>query len=424
MKVCMLAYAFYESDTRIMQYARALVERGDSVDVIALRREGRLPFEVLDGVNVYRIQAREVNEKSWFDYLIRTVRFFFASAIFLTRKHLSSPYKLLHIHSVPDFLVFAAVVPKLLGARIILDIHDLLPELYSSKFGVSANSLSFRFQLFIEKLSIAFSDHVIVANHIWHKRLVSRSARSDKCTTFLNYADPGIFCPRPRTSPNGKFLITYPGTLSPHQGVDVAIRAFARIANAMPDAEFHIYGEGPAKPSLLRLTDGLGLSGRVVFHPSLPVREIAAVMAASDLAVVPKRASSAFGNEAVSTKITEFMSLGVPVIVSRTKVDTFYHDESRVKFFRSGDESDLASAILLLYHDPQLRKQLATNGLQYSQDNNWQKKKWDYLKLVDDLALLRAVRLDHRDLREAPRTPTLFRGPCQPWRKQETRRLD
>jgi glycosyltransferase involved in cell wall biosynthesis len=384
----MLAYAFYESDTRIMQYATALADRGDSVDVIALRRSGSLPFEVLEGVNVYRIQARERNERSRFDYLIRILRFFFASAMLLTRKHLSCPYKVLHIHSVPDFLVFAALVPKLLGAQIILDIHDILPEFYSSKFDVSTNSLPFKFLVLVEKLSIAFSDHVIIANHLWHERLVSRSVRSDKCTTFINYPDLRIFYPRPKASLNSRFLIIYPGTLSTHQGLDVAIHAFAKVADKMPEARFHIYGDGPAEASLRQLTVELGLSRRVIFHHCLPVREIADVMACSDLAVVPKRASSVFGNEAASTKIMQFMSLGVPVVVSRTKIDTACHDESRVKFFKSEDESDLASAILLLYQNPQLREQLAANGLRYVQDNSWQEKKRDYLKLIDGLGSL------------------------------------
>ncbi len=63
-RICMVVYAFYENDTRVMQYADALVERGDRVDVIALRRSDALPeYEVLRGVHVHRIQSRTVNEK-------------------------------------------------------------------------------------------------------------------------------------------------------------------------------------------------------------------------------------------------------------------------------------------------------------------------------------------------------------------------
>ena len=386
MRVCMLAYAFYESDTRIMQYATALADRGDSVDVLALRRGENLPHETIRGVNVYRIQSREVNEKGLAEYLFRILRFMVIASFILVKRHLSKPYKVIHVHSVPDFLVFAAIVPKLLGARVILDIHDIFPEFYASKFQINAQSLLFKLLVLEEKVSIALSDHVIIANHLWQDRLISRSVRAGKCATFINYPDPKMFYPRANPSRNGKFRIIYPGTLNTHQGLDIAIRAFAKVAGEMPTAEFQIYGEGPSKQSLIGLTEELGLSSRVIFHDFVPTQKIAEIMAASDLAVVPKRASSKFGNEAASSKIMEFMSLGVPVIVSRTRIDSYYHDESRVKFFESENESDLGNTILLLWRNPKLRKQMTENASEYVRQNNWHVKKLEYFHLVDGLA--------------------------------------
>jgi glycosyltransferase involved in cell wall biosynthesis len=386
MKICMLAYSFYESDMRILRYARTLAERGDVVDVIALRREGTPAFEVMDGVNVYRIQTRQRNERHWFDYLTRVARFMFASAFVLSRKHLSKSYDIIHVHSVPDFLVFAAFVPKLLGAKIILDIHDILPEFFASKFGTNKQSMKFKLLLLAEYVSVRFSDHVIIANDLWYERLLSRSAKAGRCTAIVNYPDSELFHPRkdPKLG-DEKFRITYPGTLNDHQGLDIAIHAVGKIKDEMPDLEFHIYGEGPAKPALVDLSTQLGLSQVVIFHEFLPCDRIAEVMALSDLSVVPKRASSAFGNEAMSTKIMEFMSLGVPVIVSRTKVDSYYHDDSRVRFFESENSLDLANAILLLRRDPKLRELLATNASAYIRSNNWNEKKILYLQLVENL---------------------------------------
>jgi glycosyltransferase involved in cell wall biosynthesis len=382
----MLAYSFYESDMRILRYAKTLAERGDAVDVIALRRESASAFEVLDGVNVYRIQTRQRNERHWCDYLIRVARFMFTSAYVLSRKHLSKPYDIIHVHSVPDFLVFAALLPKALGARVILDIHDILPEFFASKFGASKQSLKFKLLLLAEYLSVRFSDHVIVANDLWYERLVKRSAKADRCTAMVNYPDCEVFHPREQSKmDNEKFRITYPGTLNAHQGLDVAIQAVAKIKDEMPDLEFHIYGEGPAKTALVDLSTELGLSHMVIFHEFLPCDRIAEVMALSDLSVVPKRASSAFGNEAMSTKIMEFMCLGVPVIVSRTKVDSYYHDDSRVKFFESENPVDLANAILILRRDPKLRQALAANASAYVLNNNWQEKKLLYLQLIEGL---------------------------------------
>jgi glycosyltransferase involved in cell wall biosynthesis len=385
MRVCMVTYSFYEGDTRIIQYATALAERGDQVDVLALRREGDPRFESIRGVHVYRIQVRQVNEKSRLMYLFRILRFLFASAAVLTQKHLSKRYDVIHVHSVPDFLVFAAIVPKMLGARVILDIHDILPEFYASKFGASPDSFLFRCLAWIERVSIAFSDHVIIANHLWYDRLVSRSVTAEKCSVVINYPDPQVFAPREKRPGDGKFIILYPGSLNHHQGLDVAIGAFARVADRMPEAEYHIYGEGSMKPALVQLASDLGLGDRVLFHDSLPTAEIAEIMAQSDLAVVPKRASSAFGNEAASTKIMEFMSLGIPLIVSKTKIDTFYHDDTRVRFFDSENEGELAAAMLELYGDPELRERLAAAASCYIGQNSWTARKKDYLDLVDRL---------------------------------------
>jgi glycosyltransferase involved in cell wall biosynthesis len=383
MKICMLVYSFYECDIRVMQYASALTRRGDTVDVICLRRQGQPRYQVLDRVNVYQIQERTVNERNQLSYFLRILLFFFHSAAFLAKKHFSDRYQLIHVHSVPDFLVFAGLVPKLCGVPVILDIHDLLPEFYASKFNAPAESLILKCLRLIEKESARFADHVIIANHLWHRRLLARSVRAEKCTPIRNYPDPSEFFPRPRVRSDGKFLVIYPGTLNWHQGMDIALKAFAKLKVQLPNAEFHIYGEGPMKHQLLTLTQDLGLSGSVLFKDWVPVRQIARLMAESDLAVVPKRASSTFGTEAASTKVFEFLALGVPVIVSRTKIDTFYFSDSTVRFFESENVDDLAQCMLDLAHNPLLRSQLANNGRQYDQQNSWNIQKHDYLRLVD-----------------------------------------
>ena len=379
----MLAYSFYESDTRILQYTKALTARGDSVDVISLRRPGAAPVEVVKGVRVFRLQERAVNESSRLSYLLRILRFTMLAAFFLAKRNSSSRYDVVHVHSVPDFLVFAAIVPKFLGTKIFLDIHDILPEFYASKFQLAQDSFSFKLLLLCERLSAAFADHVIIANEIWRARLLSRSIRSRKCTTILNYPDPEIFYPRPMLSRKNAFVILYPGTLNRHQGVDIALRAFSRVADLLPNAEFHIYGEGPEKPSLLALRESLGLTSRVQINGFLPLSEIAIQMAAADLAVVPKRTTSSFGNEAASGKIMEFMSVGVPVIVSRTRIDTSYFNDSMVRFVEPENERELGDAILELARCPKLRQDMVMHATRYIEQNNWQQRKVDYLNLVD-----------------------------------------
>jgi len=109
------------------------------------------------------------------------------------------------------------------------------------------------------------------------------------------------------------------------------------------------------------------------------------LIASADLGVVPKRADG-FGNEAFSTKILEFMACGVPVIVSRTKIDAYYFDNGTVTFFEPGDVSDLARQMRWAYEHPVELRQVAASATEYVRDYNWQKHAGQYLALVDGLA--------------------------------------
>jgi glycosyltransferase involved in cell wall biosynthesis len=187
-----------------------------------------------------------------------------------------------------------------------------------------------------------------------------------------------------RERPSGKFIMLYPGTLNQHQGLDVAVRALAIVRKTAPNAEFHIYGEGRTQGSLMETARNLGLQDSVLFHKFMPQKDIARVMANADLAVVPKRADS-FGNEAFSTKVFEFMSLGVPVVVSNTKIYRYYFNDSVVKFFQDGDENDLARCILLLMNDEALRAQFVKNASEFIRTYDWDVNKGTYLDVVDSL---------------------------------------
>jgi glycosyltransferase involved in cell wall biosynthesis len=384
MKVCMIAYTFYEGDNRVMRYAEALAKRGEEVDVIALRKEGQPKEAMMNGVRVFQIQERIKNEKGQLTYLYRLLVFFVRSLFFVSVKHLRNPYRLLHVHSVPDFLVFAAWIPRAMGAKVILDIHDLLPELYASKFGAGAKSKTFRLLALIERLSAAFADHVIVANHIWQQKLISRSVPAEKCSVFLNYPDLSIFQPRGRTRSDGKLVVLYHGTLAWHQGLDIAIDAFAKIKDKVPNMELHIYGEGTARESLIQLTRERGISDRVLFHDAIPLREIVRVIENADLGVVPKRKDS-FGDEAFSTKTLEFMTLGVPIIVADTKVDRYYFNDQIVTFFSSGNVEDLAKRMLELIHDAGARRKQVDSARDFAREYDWDLKKDEYLGLVNTL---------------------------------------
>lgn len=366
------------------RYAETLARSGYSVDAIALRRKGQPKQQTINGIRLFGVQYRIKNERGKFSYLAKIILFFCRSMLRLAWQQIKEPYDIVHVHSVPDFEVFAAFVPKLMGAKVILDIHDIVPEFYASKFKVSSDSFVFRSLVLVEKTSCWFADYVIVSNHIWEKRLRERSVPQSKLITILNFPDTTVFSRRGRSRNDGRIIMLYPGTLNFHQGLDIAIRAFSHIEPRIPEAEFHIYGSGDQLANLQKLISDLQLERRVLLKGSLPIDEMARVIEDADIGIVPKR-NSGFGDEAFSTKILEFMALGVPVIVSATTIDRYYFNEQIVRFFCADDDHSLADAMMQLVKDHKECQALVHRADEFIKRYTWDVNKNLYMDVVKSL---------------------------------------
>jgi glycosyltransferase involved in cell wall biosynthesis len=381
----MLAYSFYDADNRVRRYAEALARRGDRVDAVAVGHQGQPSVEVIEGVRVFRLQSRVRDENGPFAYLAKILLFFFRSAWFLTWQHLRDPYDLIHVHNLPDFEVFAALIPRMMGARVVHDMHEIVPEFYASKFHIGERSPTFRLLVLVEKVSIAFADYVLIINRMVEEILVARgSVREEKCLTLINYPDQRIFHPRPAPSATGEFTVCYPGTLSRHQGVDLAVEAVALLRDRAPQLRLLIIGDGPERENLRRLILDRGLEDRVTLQGLVPLEQIAEIMSRIDVGVVPKR-KEGFGNIAFSTKILEFMATGVPVVASRTRIDEYYFNSDLVEFFESDSAADLAAKLGYLIEHPERIAELKRNTAEFIANNNWDVKKQEYFAVVDRL---------------------------------------
>ncbi len=387
-RVAMVTHSVYSQDNRIIRYAAALRVAGNEVEVLGLRASPDLPRrDTVNGVRVHRLHDRfSKQEKGPLPLAVSVVTFLCKAVRHLFREHRRRPYDLIHVHNVPDFLALAALYPRLRGARVILDIHDLMPEFFYSRFGRPQTSLWSRLLVWTERLSARCADHIIISNDLWRPIYECRTGTAGRCSVFINHVDLDVFRSDLRPDRNGAEgpILCFPGGLQKHQGLDVAIRAMPRIRQRFHRAEFHIYGDGPMREPWEALARSLGLQEAVKFSPPIPSGEVARRMAAADVGVVPKLADS-FGNEAYSTKIMEFMALGVPVVVSETRIDRHYFDDSLVRFFPSGDARALARAVIEVLEDREGTRQRVARALAHARAQSWQVRKADYLTLVESL---------------------------------------
>ena len=120
-------------------------------------------------------------------------RFLLVSTLVVALRSLTRRYDLVYVHNMPDILVMSGLVPKLFGAKMILDQHDPMPELMTTIFGLDKESSSVRFIRSMEKWSIARTNLVVTVNLACRRIFSSRSCKAEKIIVVMNAPDSKIF---------------------------------------------------------------------------------------------------------------------------------------------------------------------------------------------------------------------------------------
>lgn len=284
-------------------------------------------------------------------------------------------------------MIFTAIIPRVLGAKTILNIHDIVPEFYMRKFGIEENHMMIRLLKFVEKICCHIANHVITVTDIWRNRLIGRTGISgSKCTVLMNVPDSEILNVMKETErgSSSNFRLLYPGNIGEHFGVETLIRAMPIVKAEIPSIKLEIYGEGAQRKFLQKLARDLRVDQNIDFNRYIPVEELYSIMRHVDIGVVPTL-DGVFAGEALSTKSLEFLAMGTPVVISRTKVSEYYYDDSMVMFFKEGDHYDLAKRIIELYKHPERREAQVRNAKVFNEKHNWENYKRIYYRTVDRL---------------------------------------
>jgi glycosyltransferase involved in cell wall biosynthesis len=389
---CMVVHANYPiGETRVEREALALVDRGYEVDVICLRFPTQPELAMVDGVQVHRLPVWRLKYGSGFvAQLFEYLAFFVLAFIRLARLHRQRHYNVVQVHNLPDFLVFAALIPKLSGARIILDLHDLMPEFYAERAGLSLDSLPVRLIRWQEQMACRFADQVITVTEIWRQALIQRGQPADKVTVVMNVADDRIFhrdtAPDAAPRDDGCFQLIYHGTFAQRYGLDLIVRAVDIIRQTVPNARLTLHGGGETQETLASLVDELGLQDYVQFSTDfVPTAELPNLLKKADLAIVPYR-NGVFTSGILPTKLMEYTALGIPAIAARTSAIEHYFDDTMVEFFEPGDVDSLAGRIRRLSESPERLAELTQGSEKFNRQYSWPQVSAEYVALVDRLS--------------------------------------
>ncbi len=392
---CMVVFAYYpEGETRVQRQAEALIDNGFKVDIICLQgartRRDQKSEELVNGAQVYRLPFSRTGANAGFArQLFEYLAFFILVMFALIRLNRHRSYNVIQVHNLPDFLVFAAWIPKLFGAKLILDLHDLMPEFFAARTHRDRNSWLVKLVIWQEKFSCHFADHVITVTELWRQALIDRGIPSDKVSVVMNVADDRIF----NRSSNGilaqdkeTFHLLYHGAAAPYHGIDLVLKAVSNLRNEIPDLTFTIHAMNRyAKEVLAQLVQDLDIGDRVHFSiKPYPVSDLPAFILSADVGVVPYQ-RDIFTDGILPTKLMEYTALGVPAIAARTPAIEAYFDDKMVEFFTAGSVDELTAAIRKLYKNQVRLQDLIQQSDKFNQNYNWTKQAAEYTTLVNRL---------------------------------------
>lgn len=382
----MIAQSNYDYDARIIRYCKSLKKNDYHVDIICLQYDKQSKFSVIDGVNVYRIM-KSFNQDSIFSYVFNSL-LFLLKALFKTISFTNqNKYELVHIHNMPDYLVFSAIYPKLLRIPVLLDIHDLTVELFKEKWSEKKfKQFSYILKL-SEKLSCNFADKVITVTKECVDLLVKRGINENKITLIMNSADEKtFFYNNNRFTDNSrqKFKILYHGTLAKRFGLHYVIEAMKLVNEKDNNIEFHIYGnvKNNYANELKEMAEKSNISGNVFFNISVTHDKVNDLIKSFDLGVVPYERTE-YMDLAFPTKAGEYALTGLPFIMSDLiSVRTIFREES-VKYVIPENIESLASVILELSSNKEIRKHMSENAYEDAKKISWAVMEKRYLNLLN-----------------------------------------
>lgn len=385
-RLCMVVHSSVPADPRVMVQARAAARDGFEVDIVAMRDPGEAPVEVLgDRIRVFRLPLTHVPGSSLRSTLVEYAGFSLLAVAKLAALHRRSRYDVVEVHNPPDFLVLAALGPRLTGARTIFDVHDLAPDMFDARFGGRRGAgIVDRMLKVLERGATRFADHVLTVHEPYRQELISRGVPAEKITVVMNSVDERLL-PTPAEPSNGDFRVVYHGTITPHYGVGLLVSAAVAARAQVPEIRLEIYGDGDSVGESLQRAVDAGFADRLLHLGALPRSEVLRRINGASVGVIPNLPTR-LNRFALSTKLFEYVALGIPAVVADlpTLRDHFSPDE--VLFFRAGDEDALSRAIVEVAADPAAARARAEAARRRYQDYRWERSEERFCSVLRSAA--------------------------------------
>ena len=377
--IAMIAYTTLSTDARVVREARAAKDAGFHVDMFVLNDTNNVIFNDL---TIYTTRVFQYKGSNKLRFILSYLTFFLITFYKLTINYYKKKYKIIHVNNIPNFLVYICIIPKIFGANIILDVHDLVPELFADKFNISIDHWIIKILYIEEIVSCWFADLIISTNRLHIKRLRARGIKKDEFPEILNSADERIFTPFTGHEFDSEIVrVIFPTTVAKRLGIDTLLSAFEIISKINLLIHLEIYGDGEYSEILDKKIKQLGLGEQIYFSKQfISFEELSRRLEGAHIGVIPWP-SNYSTNYQMPMKIHEYFIKGLCVVAADVDVIKEYFNDC-VQLFKAGDSMDLARKILYLVEDRLRMRYLAESGHYFYLKNPWRKYKQRYQNLL------------------------------------------
>lgn len=384
-KVCIVRRDYYPASAHVRRDASALTDAGYEVDVISLRNSGEPRYELIDGVRVYRLPVQH-RRGGIIKYLGEYITFFLFAFAVLSYLSIKRRYRVVEVDTMPDFLVFTAIIPKLMGARVVLYLFECMPELFQSVYGFSPKHPVISVLKATEVLATKFADRCLTYSDICQKLFVGRGASPEKFDIIPNVPDTSHFMQADwlddSARADSEFKIITHGTILERYGIQTLFAATPYLRERIPNLKIEILGKGEYRTELERQISDLGIEEVVEFKGFVPDDEMVRAISTAQLGFVGVTFPYMSPN-----KMFEYVLVKTPVVAAAIPGMTDWFTGDEIAFYEPGDEKDLATRILDLYESPAKLDDLAANASRKYVNFDWESSRRKYVEIYASLSV-------------------------------------
>jgi glycosyltransferase involved in cell wall biosynthesis len=385
----MIAYTNYLADVRVRREAETIARNlGYEITVLALRDGKTTSTYIKDGIEVLELSISKYRGKNKLKYVMSYLQFLFLSFMKCNKLLFSKKLDIFHVHNMPDFLVFAATLPCILKRKVVLDIHDSLPETYAAKYDDAENRFLFKLLCWEETLCCKFASKIICVNHVQRDALIKRGIPAEKIIVSMNVPDHKKFSlihtKQSENTSSHTFKLIYHGTITKRLGVDFAIKAVAKLIDKIPGLEFHIFGDGDDVKEFIELSKVLGIDSIVHFNKMILLEDLISIISGMDLGVISNRKNMAT-DLMLPVKMLEYIFLEIPVVAPRLKTIEHYFSQDMISYFEPENIDSLADTILRLWSNETERKEKVQKAKGFLDMYGWEKQQTDLINFYKEI---------------------------------------